>query len=423
MSDLRQLKVTFDSFDDLVESIGPGLSRTHLFISLAALRADARTDEVIADGTRVRLEIGTVRKGALIRGVAKVAEPAGEMPRLSPSGTVSRLSPSGLHLHLIHLDPSSTRLVDSIVRGEIDVAGAQEAGGPSPFDISPGSKVAGALSDAAEIPTPTSEPLAEPPETDAEPPEADAEPPETDAEPLETDAEPPETAVETAAAEAPAVESHLPEERPFRPMPRLAWPLALVALGAFLLVFKLSSRDDDQLLTGRDRQTEIAESTHSSVAVPANAEKMAAEPPTSDQRSAAHHPPGSGLAAKPEAANLVRRPAEAAAEQAEGVVRAWADAWSRQDPDAFLELYADNYSPPELTRGAWERQRQARIAAPGRLEVRLNELEVELVGPDRAIVRFQQLYTTEDRALAARKVLELERLKEDWRIVAERVEG
>ena len=114
MANLHRLKVTFDSFDDLVELIGPGLSRTHLF---------APTEEEIPAGTRVRLAIGTVRKGALIRGVAKVAGPGEDA------------AGAGLHLHIIHLDPSSTRLVDSIVRGDVAAVGIQEPSAPSPFDI------------------------------------------------------------------------------------------------------------------------------------------------------------------------------------------------------------------------------------------------------------------------------------------------
>ena len=40
----------------------------------------------------------------------------------------------------------------------------------------------------------------------------------------------------------------------------------------------------------------------------------------------------------------------------------------------------------------------------------------------RAIARFHQLYTTDDKALSARKVLELERSSGAWRIVGERLD-
>ncbi len=123
MSNLRQLKVTFDSLDNLVAGIEPGLSRTRLVVPLIALRAQDRTDDAVAEGTRVRLEIGTARKGALIRGVAKVAD------------APEKIGEDGLHLHVIHLDPSSTRLVDSIVRGEIAADEVPAASGHSPFDI------------------------------------------------------------------------------------------------------------------------------------------------------------------------------------------------------------------------------------------------------------------------------------------------
>ncbi len=339
MSNLQRLKATFDSFDDLVETIGPGLSRTHLF---------APTDEEIPPGTRVRLEIGTARKGALIRGVAKVAGPSDEA------------SGSGLHLHIIHLDPSSTRLVDSIVRGEIATAGIHEPSAPSPFDI------------------PSTEPPAEP---EPEPQEA-------------------------KVVRPPSNRSRFG---------RLLWPLAVLA-GAFLLIFELASRDgENPLLTGRDRQIESEPAAGEEPTEPAAGAGEAATPPAPAASTEAPR-----AASEPETATAVD--SEAATEQVKQVVLAWAGAWSRQDPDAYLDLYGPDYSPPGLDHDAWQRQRRARITAPGSIEVTVSELEVEITGPGRAITRFHQLYATGDKALSARKTLEIERLTAGWKIVAERVE-
>ncbi len=369
MSNLRQLKVTFGSFDDLVERIGPGLSRTHLY---------APTDEEIAGGTRVRLEIGTVRKGALIRGVAKVAGPG------------DAASEPGLHLHLIHLDPSSTRLVDSIVRGEIAGVSPGEDSGPSPFDI------------------PSAVPSATPP--------ADAPPPEE--------------------APAPAAAAANPEPKEKSPLRIFAWPLVLAVLaGISLLLFTLitSREEDHRLLTGRDRQTEIVEppapsepgtpdpAAERDTASPTGPQ-VPVEPPVEDEPSALNEPTtGAESPAEPPTAAVPAAPAEQAEEVA-ATVRAWAGAWSRQDPAAYIELYAPAYRSPGLDRDAWERQRRARIKAPERLEVSVSDIKVEILGPKSARARFHQLYATEDKALAARKILELERLATGWRIVAERVD-
>ncbi len=355
MSSLRQLKVMFDSFDDLVEGIAPGLSRTHLF---------APTDEVIVAGTRVRLEIGTARKGATIRGVAKVAGPG--------EGGAEQ----GLHLHIIHLDPSSTRLVDSIVRGEIAGAGVREPSGPSPFDIPP---------------------------TDLDP----APEPEEVSVPEAGDAHP-EAVVERSP---PADRSRLG---------RYAWALALMALaGAFLLVFEFASRSgEDPLLTGRDRSTpgdpaagDPATDSGEPAELPAPTDPVHDTPPAVSVPPAATGEPAAGPV-----------DSEAAAEQVEEVVLAWAAAWSRQDPGAYLELYAPDYSPPGLDRDAWQRRRRSLIRAPESVEVLLSEVEVEIVGPGRARARFHQFYAAGDKRLAARKLLELERLTAGWKIVAERVE-
>ncbi len=387
MSNLRQLKVTFDSFDDLVEKIGPGLSRTHLF---------APTDEVIAEGTRIRLEIGTVRKGALIRGVTKVASPAEDVSRLSPSGAAPA---PGLHLHLIHLDPSSTRLVDSIVRGEIIDVSAGEKSGPSPFDI------------------PSAEPEPEPSEpSEPEPPEPEPSEPE----PPSEDGRPEPAEILAPVAEAPNTTAPGAAGRLSRGQ-RFAWPLALAALAAvFLLMFKLATgRDGDQLLTGRDRQTEIAEPAQA-LSMPPPAE-TAAETATSEEPSVDREPPAVDPG-ETEAPDPERRPPPATAEQVEDAVRAWADALSRQDPAAYIELYAADYHPAGLDRDTWKRRRRARILAPAQLDVSVSELEIQGADPERAIARFHQLYATEDKALTARKVLELERFETGWKIVAERLE-
>ncbi len=415
MSNLRQLKVTFDSFDDLVESIGPGLSRTHLV---------APTDREFATDTRVRLEIGTVRKGALIRGVAKVAGPAEcsvgteGMPRSSPSGGTLQ---SGLHLHLIHLDPSSTRLVDSIVRGEIAGVEAAEKSGPSPFDIS------------------SAEP--EPPE--APEPLEDPEPPE-DPEPSSPWGQAGESEPQAPMAAAP--DSSEPDAGRSGGVRRFAWPLALLALAVvFLLALKLlTGRGDHPLLTGRDRQTEIAEPAQTPpVAVPDEVTVLRAsdravlrasdraEPPiptlVESEETAESEPAGDGDPIDPEAPDPLPTELEAATEQVEDVVHAWAEAWSRQDPAAYIALYAADYRPPSLERDTWERQRRERITAPEQLQVSVSELEVEIAeieiaGPERASASFHQLYTTGDEALAARKILELERFETGWKIIAERVE-
>ena len=444
MASLRRLKVTFDSFEDLVESIGPGLSRTHLL---------APTDEAIADGTRVRLEIGTIRKGALIRGVAKVAGSAGDTSR------------PGLHLHLIHLDPSSTRLVDSVVRGEIAGVSAGESRGPSPFEI-PSTEPALSEPEASNPELEPTEPEApepkpvkpEPTEPAPKPIEPETTAPETVApepagpEPTEPETMAPETtAPEPAAPEPAAPEPAAPEswEQP-PPEPeseltepespaesaapataaaaapatrewRLGWPLALVALAGFLLLtFQLIiDRDGDPLLTGRDRRTEAAEPEP----VPPTAVTLR---DTTEAGTVEEAEPGASPTqndpSDPEDPNPGDRRSPKAADEIESAVFAWAEAWTSQDPTAYIELYAPDYSPVGLDRGNWERQRRARIIAPERLEVSISDLKIEVVGPERAIARFHQLYATDDKTLAARKVLELERSSGGWRIVGERLE-
>lgn len=119
-------------------------------------------------------------------------------------------------------------------------------------------------------------------------------------------------------------------------------------------------------------------------------------------------------------------PAPVAREQADAdeAVRAavlgWADAWSRQDVEAYLDAYGEAFEPPDaMDRGAWREQRQDRLSSPKFIEVSLEGLKVSLDG-DKAVARFLQHYRSDIYEGSSAKLLELEREGDGWKIVAER---
>jgi uncharacterized protein (TIGR02266 family) len=101
----------------------------------------------------------------------------------------------------------------------------------------------------------------------------------------------------------------------------------------------------------------------------------------------------------------------------------WARAWSERRVDDYLAAYSGRFTPDGgLGRAAWERQRRSRILTPERIEVALALVELEELGPDSSRVRFIQAYESESYRDVVRKVLDLEREADGWKIVRESVE-
>ncbi len=102
-------------------------------------------------------------------------------------------------------------------------------------------------------------------------------------------------------------------------------------------------------------------------------------------------------------------------------IKAWALAWSQQQPAAYIECYAPDFSPAGTGRRAWEQQRAARIKAPASILVQAKDISVTVLDASRAQATFYQDYETDTKHLYTWKTMELSRLPEGWRIVNERV--
>jgi len=112
--------------------------------------------------------------------------------------------------------------------------------------------------------------------------------------------------------------------------------------------------------------------------------------------------------------------AEAAVEQ----VLAWAEAWSRQDVEAYLASYSQRFKPQDGSdRSLWVAQRRQRVVAPRSIQVTLREMQASLLGEDRARLLFEQTYQSDTFRDVVRKTLVLVREAGAWKILEERVEG
>ena len=105
------------------------------------------------------------------------------------------------------------------------------------------------------------------------------------------------------------------------------------------------------------------------------------------------------------------------------VVNNWAAAWSRKDVKGYLAAYASNFDTPrDMSRKAWEAERESRIDKPGTIRVEIEDLKISRDG-NKAVARFRQRYESASLKTGTRKTLVLERGNRGWQIQQERVGG
>jgi ketosteroid isomerase-like protein len=107
--------------------------------------------------------------------------------------------------------------------------------------------------------------------------------------------------------------------------------------------------------------------------------------------------------------------------EVENLVRAWASAWSAKDVKTYLSLYGKEFDPPgNMNRASWEEERRVRISGKASISVKLENLSVSVNGT-KATAKFRQDYRANGLAVSSRKVLELTKSGEHWRIVKESI--
>lgn len=132
-------------------------------------------------------------------------------------------------------------------------------------------------------------------------------------------------------------------------------------------------------------------------------------PPAAPVASAASAP-ATPPAAKADASAEVQR-----------LLDSWAAAWRSKNVDAYLAHYADSFVPGNgLDHAAWAAQRRQRLARPGPIELRLDNVSIHSTG-DSATARFVQHYRAGSLKLSETKTLALARSGGSWLIVGERI--
>ena len=106
--------------------------------------------------------------------------------------------------------------------------------------------------------------------------------------------------------------------------------------------------------------------------------------------------------------------------QVKNFVLDWAAAWSRQDVDAYLSHYAEDFRPAsDTSHTVWRDQRRERLMRPRSISVEISELEVIPQDAQHVQARFVQDYRANHYRDRVSKRLDLMLEGDEWRIVRE----
>ncbi len=103
-------------------------------------------------------------------------------------------------------------------------------------------------------------------------------------------------------------------------------------------------------------------------------------------------------------------------------INAWARAWSRQDVNAYLSHYADDFKPSDgRSLAHWKALRKARLKRPKHISVKISDPEISLKGRKHATIRFKQSYESSSMKETTVKIMTLSKIGGKWLIETEKV--
>ena len=109
-------------------------------------------------------------------------------------------------------------------------------------------------------------------------------------------------------------------------------------------------------------------------------------------------------------------------EQIAESLKRWADAWSRQDLNAYFDSYIKDYRPRSGTaHSRWRKLREARIVNPQFINIKISNLSVKKQDDNNATLTFKQDYQSNLLKSTVVKQLEFYKTEAGWKIKSERV--
>jgi len=118
------------------------------------------------------------------------------------------------------------------------------------------------------------------------------------------------------------------------------------------------------------------------------------------------------------------QPAQSSEEQVVAATNAWAQAWRVRDEDAYIAAYASSFRPQGgLSRAEWEKRRRLLLGLSRNIDLKLDSVSTEMQGEKKALVTFNQFYTSDSYQDAVIKQLRLILVDGRWLIEEEKVLG
>lgn len=102
------------------------------------------------------------------------------------------------------------------------------------------------------------------------------------------------------------------------------------------------------------------------------------------------------------------------------VLESWAKAWSNKEVNKYLSFYAKDFQTPKgESRQAWAEDRRERIEGKGKIQVRVEDVNISQEGSN-ATIKFKQYYHSDRLSSTSRKTLVLTKQDGKWLIKQER---
>lgn len=118
------------------------------------------------------------------------------------------------------------------------------------------------------------------------------------------------------------------------------------------------------------------------------------------------------------------QPTQTPEEQILAATNAWAQAWRVRDEDAYIAAYASSFRPQGgLSRAEWEKRRRLLLGLSRNIDLKLDSVSAEMQGERKALVTFNQFYTSDSFQDAVIKQLKLILMDGRWLIEEEKVLG
>ncbi|WP_162932505.1 L,D-transpeptidase Cds6 family protein [Solimonas sp. K1W22B-7] len=113
--------------------------------------------------------------------------------------------------------------------------------------------------------------------------------------------------------------------------------------------------------------------------------------------------------------------AAAAADSITASVRDWADAWTKQDVQRFLNHYSESFTPPDgLSLEQWRAQRRSSIARAKKINLTIEDVKLAMLDERHARVSFRQTYQSDLLSDVLIRTLDLRNVDSRWLIESEK---